>query len=63
LWKGETLAKIVISFNLFSISLSDSLSNSSPEITPLLFSPISLEIASAVSGLSPVIIMTFMPAV
>ncbi len=63
MWKGETLAKIVISFNLFSISLSDSLSNSSPEITPLLFNPISLEIALAVSGLSPVIIMTFMPAV
>ena len=63
LWKGETLAKMQTVLSLFSNSLSESLSISSPKMIPSLFNPILSEIALAVRGLSPVIIITRIPAV
>ena len=50
-------------FNFSFNCLSEISSSSFPVITPLLFSPILSEIAFAVRGLSPVIIMTLIPAV
>lgn len=63
LWKGETLAKMLKpESNFSSSSLLLILSSSSPLRAPPVFNSISLAIAFAVIMLSPVIIITRMPA-
>ena len=64
LCEGETRAKTVMSSSARSSSASSIASSSAPETTrPCCRSPISRAIASAVTGWSPVIITTRMPAV
>ena len=60
LCSGLTLANIVILFTIFASSSSVNLSISSPVMT-LPERPISFPISTAVSLLSPVIILTFIP--